>query len=421
MTVKSPLFDYNPYSEGLSPYQPVYEGKTTIRSVLEEISQQRKFIALSPAAVLKNASEIQLMNVGEYSRIERIAQTLEGINLYNLTAIQRIRNGVDPNIHVPCLDFKNNEVSTLQISYWNKNDVTSEYYFPEKRQYFNHLGVYNGEPLEFGMCSSCTPPWIIGWIVFFGFLCFSIYLMTLGKMFISAGSTMLMMVLFVGCIMCCFPMISGEENVNPKDQFAPHTQIQSEIESFYLGTINEFLEIIPNYFPNRKSQTIRDFSLLISKTLLETGYNELVYAVSDNGPLSHIESINKDIFENYLVIYMFLKERSLSDPGSVFNIEYIMNRLCMAFVYGLFEGSDSLYEYLKSLMTLSNSTQVTNIMGNTLIRDLKLNNLGGHSFIENSKTIVERVINASQVDKSNNNKTLNERIRNIKVMFCIKK
>ena len=403
--------------------------KTSIRDIigLGTNTKQEHYSAMSPQDVLATIKQAHSSHPGTMERVALFARAFEGFNLFNKTKYLQIRNSVNKDIVIPSLQFDESQTTTLQVAYWYHNDLRSEYSYQHNRRFENHLGLLEGQPLEFGVDLSFITKERIMWLIFGVLLIFSIWATAQGVsnvLMFTLGLTLLTLLFTVALIKGIFSMVdfddSNDENtVSPHQYYESHIRVQNEMEHHIQQTISAYAELMPHYFSDQRVNNPHDFAKFMLKYLYRPAYDELVFALSPEGTLSNSASICKEVFEDYLMIYRFLRERSLSEPGSIPDMETLAQKLSTSYVYGLFEGNESLYEYLVSLTDYA-KTQVINqssaFSATSPNRPLFLRNMCGDGFINSTRESIRRVISVLQNDQSN---PCVQRIPNIKKVFSI--
>ena len=401
----------NPYDQGFSyPLPPPMDynmnnqppQQVSLSSLvnLSPDSTMSRYGPLPPQEVISTILQAERIPFGQLQRVALFAKAFEGFNSYNRSRIFSIRNSHNKNVIVPSLQNEDSECNTLHVSYWYENDIYSEYSTWQSRKFLNHVNSFEGKSRS--SCDHCiyqyTQP--CRFLLLFCTLALTLFaIWGLSKgidsigLFISsimAGSIAFTGLIYIPIDIC---VVAVENNALPEV-----SEIQSEIEKHYENTIKTFNQIIPQSFPDEKTKDLHSFSKFLIRHLFIPAQQELSFALSDEGVLKNISNIPKELFEDFLMIYRFIRYRALSSPSSIPEMDNITQRMSVSIVYGILDGNQQLNSYLISLFNIKSPPGWNQTPADQLT-SLNINNIGGSELREKINYLMKQIY----ISLNNNN------------------
>ena len=363
---------YNPYD---LPIQSNNNNVILKQSLLSEsvISNfQEKYSSLNPSEFVQCIKGVHNSPKYSFERVSFLAKALEGFNYSNRIKISTIRDSIDKNVYIPCIqNGQNNDLNTIHILNWMEGDLQSEY--NNGKVFKNHTNSFDGD-FHYSDELRC-----------------SIYCGARGgylSIYLFIGILIILLSLFVDPILCLFVsvvtlailcMVIGNSLCdkgygNISDTYSKHDEIQDKIEFYYKNLINNINFYIPQYFPIERPNNIKKFSLFLIEYVFQPAENELNYFFTTD---KHISTISKDVFEDYLMIFRFLRYRYNKEPDQIFE-----NKMINKIISAIFEGNDELSNYLLNLFDLKE------IFGYFNLKKLNIINIIG---IENKNLLINLI------------------------------
>jgi len=419
----------NPYGDGAMMFPSVSMDTEKKDQVVSNEIGLSKYAAIRPEEVLERYSSLSpdsfistlygAEQIPRYSfeRVSGFARSLEGLNAYFRSQILSIRNSLNNSVGIPSLQLDEGEITAIHVDFWHNNDLHSEYISHASKVYKNHVGAFEGKTSSlwgytvYKYTEPCRLIFLIATILLtlFGIWGLSDGIKNIG-LFIS--SIMALSLAFTGVVYFFIDicLIVGQNEALPNI-----TKIEDSIVEFYDSTIDQMNRVISRVYENERPRSVHDFAKFLIRHLFNPAYEELSFALSDEGPLKNVNNISKEQFEDYLMLYRFVNYRSKCDMYSVPGMETLAQRMATAIACGIFDGNIQLHTYLLSLFAPKTSYSGKKTPDH--IFSINICNIGGSSLKERVSSIMRQALPSLSNNTSTMSSNNMERVMAIRRIF----